>query len=113
MNRRGLAVAPRAAAHLVELDLVERQVVEHHVPDVGDVDPFTERGGRDEDHEVVVAEQILDHLAFATRKARVVKADEARELGDAAAQHARQRDRLLARVHVDDGFSPAAIRFAR
>ena len=51
------------------------------MPDVGDVDPFTERGGRDEDHEVVVAEQILDHLAFATRKARVVKADEARELG--------------------------------
>ena len=97
----GLPVAARAAAHLVELDLVERQVVQHHVADVGDVHPFAEGRCRHEHRQRVRAEQLFDALALRARKACVVEADERCQLRHPLAQSARHGHRLLARIHVD------------
>ena len=102
MHARVFAVAPRTAAHLVELDLVVRQLEEHDVADVGNVHALAERRRGHEHRNRARAEQLLDARALGARKARVVEADERRHLRHAFAQVAGERHRLLARGHVDD-----------
>ena len=106
MDGRRLPIAPGAPAHLVELDFVERHVVEHHVADVGDVHALAERTRGHQDRKRVGAEQILDTLAFAAREARVVEADERRHLRGMFAQVAGHCHGLFARVDEHDGLLP-------
>ncbi len=101
-----LAVAPRAAAHLVELDLVKRHVIEHHMADVGDVHALAERARGHQHRKRVGAEQILDALALAAREARVVETDERGHLRGVFAQVASHRDGLFARIDEHDGLLP-------
>lgn len=102
MHARVLAVAPRTAAHLIELDLVVRQLEEHDVADVGNVHALAERRRGHEHRDRARAEQLFDARALGARKARVVEADERCHLWHAFAQVAGERHRLLARGHVDD-----------
>ena len=41
----GRPIAPRAAAHLIELDIAKGHMVEDHMTDVGDVHPLAKGGG--------------------------------------------------------------------
>ena len=103
MHPRRLPIAPGPAAHLVELHVAEGQMIQHHVPDVGNVDPFPEGRGGHEHLQVVATEQLLDALALVAGEPRVVEADHAGELRHPPAQHARERHGMLAGVHIDDG----------
>ena len=77
-------------------------MVQHHVADVGDVHALAESGRGHQHRQRVGAEQLFDTLALGACEARVVEADERRQLGHPLAQSARHGNRLLARVHVDD-----------
>ncbi len=102
MHARRGAVTARSAAHLIEFDLVERHMVHDHMAYVRDVDAFAERRGRNEDQQLIVAEQLLDATTVRARKARIVETDEGSDLRCLLAQAARQDDGLLARVHEHD-----------
>ena len=80
MYPRRLPIAPGPTAHLVELHVAEGQMVQHHVPDVGDIHPFSEGRGGHEHLQVVATEQLLDALALVAGEPRVVEADHAGEL---------------------------------
>ncbi len=56
-------VPARAAGHLVELDVVEGQMVEHDVADVRDVDTLAERAGRDDHGHLAGAKRTLDGMS--------------------------------------------------
>ena len=107
MDARRPAVTPRTTAHLVKLDLVERQVVEHHMADVGNVDALSKRGGGHEHFERICSEQLLDALALGAGEACVVEADQRSHLRHALAQRPRHRHGSLAGVHVNDGLLTA------
>ena len=67
MHARVLAVAPRTPAHLVELDLVVRQLEEHDVADVRNVHALAERRRGHEHRDRARAEQLLDTRALGAR----------------------------------------------
>ena len=75
MHARWRAIATRAPAHLVELDFVIRQVVQHDVADIGDVDAFAKRRCGNEHRQMPLAEQVFDTLAFGARQPGIVEAD--------------------------------------
>ena len=89
------AVSAGAAGHLVELHLVERQMVQRHVADVGYVDALAEGRGGHEHQQVVVAEHGLDAGALGAGEVGVVEADHEREARHASAQMAREGHGLL------------------
>ena len=81
-------------------------MVEHHVPDVGQVHALAERRGRHDALKRAGAECLLDASAVLAREARMVERDGMGELGHAFAKRARELGRLVTRVDIDHGLLP-------
>lgn len=85
MDHGGLSVATGASAHLVKLNRAKRHVVEHDMANIGKVDALAKGRGRDDAAEASVTKRLLYAMAVGARKARVVKGDMRRVVGNAFA----------------------------
>ena len=70
-----LPVTSRTTSHLVELHFAERQVVQHHMANAGNVDPFAKGRGCHQHLQAALAEQRFHALSLGAREARVVETD--------------------------------------
>ncbi|VWM24902.1 Uncharacterised protein [Collinsella intestinalis] len=75
VDASGRPIAPRAAAHLIELDIAKGHMVEDHMTDVGDVHSLAKGGGGYDACEFTVAESGLDRGALGPCEPRMVKRD--------------------------------------
>ena len=85
MDHGGLAIATGAAAHLVKLNAAKRHVIEHDMANIGKVDALAKGGCRDDAAEAAVSKRLLYAMTVGARKARVVKGDMRRTVGNAFA----------------------------
>ncbi len=63
VDRRITTIATRPAGHLVELDVIERQVIQDDMLDIGNVDTLAEGARGDDAAQLPFPEGILDSLA--------------------------------------------------
>ncbi len=98
-SHRPVAACP--TRHLVELDIVEGQVVEHDVADIGDVNALAKGARRDDHAHVAGPEGVLNRMADRAGEPPVVERRVPREFGYAFAQKARKPHGSIPRVDVD------------
>ena len=103
VDNRGVTIAARTAAHLIELDLVERQPVQNNATNMRNVHAFAKRRRCHQHAERIGAEQLFCTIALNARKTSVIEANAVGQLRHARAQRTRHSNRLLARGNVDDG----------
>ena len=63
VDRRIATITTRPAGHLVELDVIERQVIQDDMLDIGNVDTLAEGARGDDAAQLPFPEGILDSLA--------------------------------------------------
>ena len=81
MDLRRLAIATRTTRHLIELNLAKRQMVQHHMTNAWDVNPFTKSRSCNQHLQATFTEQRFNTLALGARKTSVIKADQRGDMG--------------------------------